>query len=121
MKLKVNGVVNCHVTCSLGWQVTGAMVSHISKFEGPATVWHLEPEERKAFMNRVRRSDRATTRRRLAGASGRRGRHGANWSRSCHGADWRHLMLFAGKHSGRGEAMLFRPANHESVCRERAA
>ena len=38
MKLKVNGVVNCHVTCSLGWQVTGAMVSHMSKFEGPATV-----------------------------------------------------------------------------------
>ncbi len=55
LELKVTYVGRqCCVTRSNGGrQVTGAMVSHMSKFDGPATVWHLEPEERRAFMNRV--------------------------------------------------------------------
>ena len=32
------------------------MVKHMGKFEGPATVWHLPPDERRAFMKRVRRA-----------------------------------------------------------------
>jgi len=36
------------------WQVVAAMFKQMGKFEGPATVWHLPPDERRAFMNRVR-------------------------------------------------------------------
>jgi len=34
--------------------VVAAMFKQMGKFEGPATVWHLPPDERRAFMNRVR-------------------------------------------------------------------
>ncbi len=35
-------------------QVVAAIVSKMGKFEGAATVWHMPPAERTAFMNRVR-------------------------------------------------------------------